>query len=272
MLKKAISTSRRLADLKTDSARMLYTWIIPHLDVEGRFYADPAMVKGAVVPRIKSFSETKISECLQDMAAVGLIMLYTVDGDEYLQLRKFEDHQNLRKDRESPSVIPAPQEHSGNTPGTLQEHSGNTPPEVKLREVKLREVKGAREKEEKVKFLDVVMLTNAEYEKLIAKYGRAPTAKAIEILNNAIMSKGYKYKSHYHTLIGWPMEQVKSGGNGNGSRANSATRYGRNDAVPDASLDALARAEEEYERAKAAAPGGSRRAAVGDDVPDFAMQ
>ena len=136
MLKKAISTSRRLADLKTDSARMLYTWIIPHLDVEGRFYADSAMVKGAVVPRIKSFSETKIAECLQDMAAVGLIMLYTVDGDSYLQLRKFEDHQNLRKDRESPSVIPAPQEQweYWRTP----EQSGNTPPEVKLREVKVK--------------------------------------------------------------------------------------------------------------------------------------
>ena len=116
------------------------------------------------------------------------------------------------------------------------------------------------------------MLTDAEYKKLIAKYGRDPTAKAIEILNNAIMSKGYKYKSHYHTIIGWPMEQVKSGGNGNGNRPHTSTRYGRSDAVPDASLDALARAEEEYERAKAAAPGGSRRAAVGDDVPDFAMQ
>jgi len=55
-------------------------------------------------------------------------------------------------------------------------------------------------------------------------------------------------------------------------RNNGNRRYGRSDAVPDASLDALARAEEEYERAKAAAPGGSRRAAVGDDVPDFAMQ
>ena len=108
MLKKAISTSRRLADLKTDSARMLYTWIIPHLDVEGRFYADPSMIKGSVVPRIKSFTEDKINDCLQDMSCVGLIILYEIDGDRYLQLRKFEDHQNIKKEREAPSKIPPP--------------------------------------------------------------------------------------------------------------------------------------------------------------------
>ena len=157
MLKKAISTSRRLADLKTDSARMLYTWIIPHLDVEGRFYADPSMIKGSVVPRIKSFTEEKIEECLLDMAAVGLINLYRVDGDKYLNLRKFEDHQNIKKEREAPSKIPAPEngipDNSRPTPDQLQTNSGvnqeqvqNTPTQVKLREVKLREV-NAREEE-----------------------------------------------------------------------------------------------------------------------------
>lgn len=107
MLKRAVSTSRRLADLKTDSARLLYTWIIPHLDIEGRFYADPAMIKGSVVPRLKSFTEEKIDECLLDMAAVGLIILYKVDGDSYLHLRKFENHQLLNPKREAPSKIPA---------------------------------------------------------------------------------------------------------------------------------------------------------------------
>ena len=145
MLKKAISTSRRLADLKTDSARMLYTWIIPHLDVEGRFYADPDMIKGAIVPRVKDFDEQKIQECLTDMADVGLILLYIVDGDIYLQLRKFEDHQNIKKDREAPSKIPSP---INTNSGVDQENSGvdqelvrRTQTEDKRREGKLREGK-----------------------------------------------------------------------------------------------------------------------------------
>ncbi len=109
MLKKNISDSRRLSELKTDSARMLWTWIIPFLDVEGRFYAAPDMIKGKVVPRLKSFTEENISEYLQDMADVGLIQLYEADGDQYLQFRKFNEHQmNLRKDREAPSSIPEP--------------------------------------------------------------------------------------------------------------------------------------------------------------------
>lgn len=150
MLKKAISTSRRLADLQTDSARMLYTWIIPHLDVEGRFYADPAMIKGAIVPRIKTFTETKINECIRDMADVGLIILYGVDGDNYLQLRKFEDHQNIKKEREAPSKIPAPSKNitinSGPTPensGPTQEQIQNSTAQDKIREVKISKDKGA---------------------------------------------------------------------------------------------------------------------------------
>lgn len=148
MLKKAISTSRRLADLQTDSARMLYTWIIPHLDVEGRFYADPLMIKGAIVPRIKTFTEAKISECIKDMAMVGLIVLYRVDGDNYLQLRKFEDHQNIKKEREAPSKIPAPEEGMVENSGVDQENSGVDQEQIrsctaqdKIREVKIREEK-----------------------------------------------------------------------------------------------------------------------------------
>jgi len=69
-------------------------------------------------------------------------------------------------------------------------------------------------KPEKKLFLESVKLTDGEYLKLIEKHGEPLTTKAIEILNNAIQSKGYKYKSHYHTLIGWPMKEAKEQGGG----------------------------------------------------------
>ena len=141
MLKKAVSKSRRLADLKSDSARMLYTWIIPHLDVEGRFYADTAMVKGSVVPRVKTFTEEKIDECLRDMADVGLIILYEVDRDKYLQLRKFEDHQNIKKEREAPSKIPSPELSTPDKILQTPELVRNSTAQDKIREVKIREDK-----------------------------------------------------------------------------------------------------------------------------------
>jgi hypothetical protein len=141
MLKKAISMSRRLADLKTDSARMLYTWIIPHLDVEGRFYANPEMIKGSVVPRVKDFDEAKIQDCLTDMANVGLIILYKIDGDLYLQLRKFKDHQKLRPKREAKSIIPSPllPDKPRTMPAQVPDNSGSMTAQDKIREVKIRE-------------------------------------------------------------------------------------------------------------------------------------
>ncbi|MEW6097492.1 MAG: hypothetical protein AB1567_13385, partial [bacterium] len=131
MLKKVISTSRKLAELKTDSARLLYTWLIPHLDIEGRFYGDEDIIKGSIVPRIKTFTSEKIKECLQDMVNTGLINWYEVDGDKYLQFTVFEKHQNLNRDREGKSQIPPPPIFStlGVTPknsGVTLENSGVT--------------------------------------------------------------------------------------------------------------------------------------------------
>lgn len=72
---------------------------------------------------------------------------------------------------------------------------------------------------DKILHLDTVFLTENEYQKLLTKYGSDKTEKAIDILNNAIMSKGYKYKSHYHTIIGWPMKEAQGGNNGTGNKS-----------------------------------------------------
>lgn len=170
MLKKKISLSRRLAALETDSARMLYTWLNSHLDVEGRFSADPEVVKGQVVPRLKHLTPEVVEELLCDIASQGLIVRYENDGDRFLELRRFKDEQKLRPGREKKSEIPAPKgcklldearQPPGNRratagsppadkkgkqvegldalPDSRQEEAGRTPAQVKLREVKIRE-------------------------------------------------------------------------------------------------------------------------------------
>lgn len=139
MLKRAVSQSRRLSNLKNDSHRLLYTWLIPFLDVEGRYFASPDVIKGSIVPRLKHFNEKNIQEALGDMADNELILLYQYDGEQYLQLRKFNDHQYLNKAREADSKIPPYSEDL-----QLQINSRVNPDdstEVKLREVKRREVK-----------------------------------------------------------------------------------------------------------------------------------
>lgn len=83
-----------------------------------------------------------------------------------------------------------------------------------------------KNKPSKIQFLDTVFLLPEQHQKLIEKYGKQLTDKAIEILNNGIMSKGYKYKSHYHTLLLWPMKEAQGGTNGN---RQTAGRSGNSD-------------------------------------------
>jgi hypothetical protein len=61
---------------------------------------------------------------------------------------------------------------------------------------------------------EFVKLTKDEYAKLVAEIGQMNVDRQVDALNNYIGSKGDKYKSHYHTIIGWwhrdhPVESVK---------------------------------------------------------------
>lgn len=67
-----------------------------------------------------------------------------------------------------------------------------------------KEINKKRNKEKKKeKHLECVLLTKKEHGKLIEKYGQVATDEKILELNDAIMSKGYKYSSHYHTILTW---------------------------------------------------------------------
>ncbi len=70
----------------------------------------------------------------------------------------------------------------------------------------------------KQKFLDFVMLTGEEHAKLIEKFGESETVLRIERLNSGIGSKGYKYKSHYHTILSWAQKDEREGKTGASGR------------------------------------------------------
>ena len=119
MLKTRISKSKKMGHLSNDSARLLYLMILPHTDVEGRLEADPPLVRSVVMPYFKDWNDVKIQKALESLHSVGMIILYNVDQDQYLQIENFEKHQTLRKDREAESEIP--------TPTKLQPNSRQTP-------------------------------------------------------------------------------------------------------------------------------------------------
>lgn len=106
MLSKDISLDEKVDALSNDTARLLFTWLIPHLDVEGRMYGDARLFKSIVAPR-RNYSVKKVEKMLTEMEKLGLITRYSVDGNQYLYAPNFEKHQiGLRKDKESKSKIP----------------------------------------------------------------------------------------------------------------------------------------------------------------------
>ena len=52
-------------------------------------------------------------------------------------------------------------------------------------------------------YLDCVSLTKSQYDSLTTLYGDNGAQERIQNLNEYLMSKGKKYKSHYHTILMW---------------------------------------------------------------------
>lgn len=150
---KNISDSKRLGALKSHVPRLLYTWLIPWTDCEGRCTADPDLIKGKVFTKVKMITLSDIEKALNALHDAELIQVYTANGESYLQYEQpqFEEHQNIgRKEdgtprKEAPTKIPDPpsREYSGVTPeysGVSREYSGVTPPRLdKIRLDKIRE-------------------------------------------------------------------------------------------------------------------------------------
>ena len=104
---KTISLDAKVHQLSCPMAQLLWTWMIPHLDVEGRMYGDPVIVRSIVFPRRSDVSIEDVDDYLDEMHALGLVVRYEVGGEKYLQCPNFAKHQvGLRRSREPASVIP----------------------------------------------------------------------------------------------------------------------------------------------------------------------
>ena len=106
MISKAISLDEKVNALSDDTARLLFTWLITHLDCEGRMHGDPVTVKSIVFPR-RNISPQRIEKYLAELEKTELIFRYSINGNQYLCAPTFEKHQmGLRKNQEAPSQIP----------------------------------------------------------------------------------------------------------------------------------------------------------------------
>ena len=139
-LNKEICLDKTVNDLSSDLSKLAFTWLIPHLDKEGRTYGDPAIVRSMVFPRRTDVSSEDMKLFIQEWDTAGLILWYEVDGDYYISFPNFDKHQvGLNKIREADSVIPTPDKlgsKSGVTPDKFTVNSKlNVNENVKLSEL-----------------------------------------------------------------------------------------------------------------------------------------
>lgn len=121
IIKETIRTNKAINSL-TDFQFRMWTYLLTYVDDYGRGSAEPDILKGFVFPRRKSVTEKNISDCLTDLACMGLIDLYEVDGESYLCFPTWADHQRIQQKR---SKFPGPDSGSRKSPVS----HGESPPE-----------------------------------------------------------------------------------------------------------------------------------------------
>ena len=119
-----ISTSRKFERLASNDHRLMYLMLVPHVDAEGRHAADTRILSGQVYTLL-DFTRDGIRAALEDMHRVGLIILYTVNGEPFLEIVDFHAHNKVRRgpdgapSHEAPSRIP-PSSDRDTTNGTAE--------------------------------------------------------------------------------------------------------------------------------------------------------
>lgn len=122
IIKDSIRTSKSVNTM-TDFQFRLWTYLLTYVDDYGRGSADPELLKGFVFPRRKGVTEATIEKALQDLANIGSILLYDVDGESYFCFPNWADHQRIQTKK---SRFPSPDD------GTLKKSTvshGESPSE-----------------------------------------------------------------------------------------------------------------------------------------------
>lgn len=121
----SISSSKKFARLTSDRHRLAYLMLVPHVDAEGRHDADTRILAGQVYTLL-DLTQADIEAALKDMHHVGLIHLYSVDGERYLEVVNFHAHNTVRRGKdglpshEAASTIPAPSDYIDNPAPTTE--------------------------------------------------------------------------------------------------------------------------------------------------------
>lgn len=222
IIKESIRTSKSVNGL-TDFQFRLWVYLITYVDDYGRGSADPELLKAFLFPRRKGITDANIRQGLHDLASAGLIQLYTVDGESYLQFPKWATHQRIRNCK---AKFPSPDEADqtqyaadcGELPqvaadcgelrpesNPIQSESNPNPNPNPKRRAPARLPFGA---------YGQVKLTADEYQRLIDDLGQKELDRVLAYVDEYVQTTGKRYKDFNAVLRkasreGWGLKQSK---------------------------------------------------------------
>lgn len=170
-------------------ARLLFMGIISNSDDEGRLPGHPALIKSQIFPYDSGITVEQVTEWLRILLELEIIMIYTIDGQIYIQIKNFLKHQTIN--RPTKSKYPEP---SLDTHGGLMEDS--LPKEDKRREEEDKE-KGREENN----ILSLISDSPTPYTEIVDSYNRLciNLPRAVTITDKR--KKSMKSRWHQYTDI-----------------------------------------------------------------------
>lgn len=138
-IKPTFWTDEKLGLLHRDTRTCFLGLISAMADDHGRCVGNPRIVRGAVFPFDDDITAADVVPMLEQLAAIGRILRYQVNGDDYIQITNWTKHQ--RVDRPAPSLLPPPPDDSSNDRRMIVESTANDRRPIPT------EVEGERERE-----------------------------------------------------------------------------------------------------------------------------
>lgn len=110
IIREGIITSEAVNSLSWE-AETFYRRLLSVVDDFGRFDARPSVLRSALYPlKLDSMREDSVQRCLKSCEAARLVVLYSVEGKEYLEVTNFRQQVRSKK-----SKYPAPDAHMHST-------------------------------------------------------------------------------------------------------------------------------------------------------------
>jgi hypothetical protein len=119
-IKPGFFTNDTLAEIPP-LGRLLFAGLWTIADRAGRLEDRPRKIKAEILP----YDECDVDTLLEDLAERDFIIRYEHGGVRYVQVMKFEQHQNPHKN-EGASRIPSPNSHSSSTVQAPEQHHTST--------------------------------------------------------------------------------------------------------------------------------------------------